>query len=194
MIARQPNTPPHGGAPDDSARLPSADRRRWLKAGLSTTPVLMTVVSRPVLAQPGVPPSAYVSLGASAPGMYGDCNGYGPETWSSSTGSWPNTYEPNQPFKKYFTNDLAGSPKLSEVLGSTSIVDVPPEHHAVARYVTAALLNHASGKVPESVLKAMTIQHIWTEFATTGQFAPRSGASWSAAEIVDYLKSTMTSL
>jgi hypothetical protein len=192
-MAKRLNTPPCGAANDESAKVPSADRRRWLKAWLSTTPVLMTVASRPVLAQTCVPPSAYVSLGASAPGMSANCSGYGPETWLNGTGVWPNTYEPNQPFKKYFTNDLAGNPKLADVLGTSPIEDVLPEYHAVARYVTAALLNNASGKVPESVLRAMTIQHIWTEFATKGSFAPTSGASWSAAEIVEYLKSTMIS-
>jgi hypothetical protein len=79
------------------------------------------------------------------------------------------------------------------VLGDGNIADVDEPRRTVARYVTAALLNNAEPrKVPETVLRAMTIQHIWTEFATTGRFSPTSNTYWSAAEIVDYLQSTMT--
>jgi hypothetical protein len=191
-MAKQAKTPPHEAAHDHSAKPPSADRRRWLKAGLSTPPVLMTVASRPVLASTCVPPSAYVSLGASAPGMYADCTGYGPDTWLGNS-SWPNPYSPDSRFNTYFEPDLHGNPKFSDVLGYDNIANVSDTVHTVARYVTAALLNNASNKVPETVLRTMTIQHIWTEFARTGSFAPTRGASWSAAEIVDYLKSTMTS-
>lgn len=191
-MAKQAKTPPHEAAHDHSAKPPSADRRRWLKAGLSTPPVLMTVASRPVLASTCVPPSAYVSLGASAPGMYADCTGYGPDTWLGNS-SWPNPYSPDSRFNTYFEPDLHGNPKFSDVLDYDNIANVSDTVHTVARYVTAALLNNASNKVPETVLRAMSIQHIWTEFARTGSFAPTRGASWSAAEIVDYLKSTMTS-
>jgi hypothetical protein len=155
----------------------------------------MTVASRPVLAQTCVPPSAYVSLGASAPGMYAECLGFGPDSWTGST-SWPTPYSPGpqgSQFNDYFEPNLNGNPRFSDTLGYGNIANVTDTVHTVARYVTAALLNNASGKVPESVLKAMTIQHIWTEFARTGSFVPTAGASWSAAEIVDYLKSTMTS-
>jgi len=190
-MAKHAKTPPREAAHDDSAKPRSADRRRWLKAGLSTPPVLMTVASRPVLASTCVPPSAYVSLGASAPGTHADCTGYGPDTWVGNS-SWPSPYSLDSRFNTYFEPNLHGNPKFSDVLGYDNIANVSDTVHTVARYVTAALLNNASSKVPESVLRAMTIQHIWTEFAQTGSFAPTSGASWSAAEIVDYLKSTMT--
>ena len=192
-MAKHAKPPPLEAAHDDSATPASADRRRWLKAGLSTPPVLMTVASRPVLAQTCVPPSAYVSLGASAPGMYAECLGFGPDTWTGSS-SWPAPYSPDSRFNDYFEPNFdPGNPKFSDVLEGGRIGNASTEVIMVARYVTAALLNNASGKVPESVLKAMTIQHIWTEFARTRSFAPTAGASWSATEIVDYLKSTMTS-
>jgi len=190
-MVKRARTPPQGAVHDDSAKPPSADRRRWLKAGLSTPPILMTVASRPVFAQ-CVPPSAYVSLGASAPGMYQECLGFGPSTWAGSS-SWPDRYSPDSRFNDYFEPNLNGNPKFSEVLGYDRIANVDEPHRTVARWVTAALLNNASGKVPESVLKAMTIQHIWTEFARTGSFAPTSGASWSATEIVHYLETTIIS-
>jgi len=193
MKAKQPDAPPQGPERGNAEKPSSADRRKWLKAGLSTPPVLMTVASRPVLANACVPPSAYVSLGASAPGMYGECAGFGPETWLQDN-TWPSPYSPDARFNTYFEPNLNGNPRFSDVLGDGNIANVSDTVHTVARYVTAALLNNASGKVPETVLRAMTIQHIWTEYAQTGAFAPTSGASWSAAEIVDYLRSTMTSV
>jgi hypothetical protein len=185
-------TPSHEAAHDDAAKPPSADRRRWLKAGLSTAPVLMTVASRPVLAQTCVPPSAHMSLGASAPGTDQECSGFGPDTWAGSR-SWPGNFTPHSRFNDHFGRDLIGNPKFSDVLDYKNIANVSDTVHTVARYVTAALLNHASGKVPETVLRPMTIQYIWNEFTEQQSFAPTRGVSWSAAEIVDYLKSTMTS-
>ena len=220
-MAKHAKTLPHEAAHDDSAKPPSADRRRWLKAGLSAPPILMTVASRPVLAKACVPPSAYVSLGASAPGMYEECLGFGPQAWLKEN-QWPGTYNRgstrfNECFQSHIQVDVAyngngsvftsnpfaeisasnNGPKLSEILGYEPIAGVAltDDQRNVARYVTAALLNYASTKVPGSVLGAMTIQHIWTEFGQTGSFVPTRGASpWSAAEIVDYLKSTMTRL
>ena len=189
MMAKPPKTPPHGAAQDEYAKPPSADRRRWLKAGLSTPPVLMTVASRPVLAAACVPPSAYVSLDASAPGMYGYCSGDGPNTWVGNSSWDADGYTPGSPFNASFEPDLDGDPSFLDVLGYAGNEDI----QTVARYVTAALLNHASGKVHENVLRAMTIKHIWTEFRQKGFFAPTSGASWRAAEIVHYLESTIIS-
>ena len=198
-MVKYAKTPSHEAAHDDAAKPPSADRRRWLKAGLSTPPVLMTVASRPVLAQTCVPPSAHMSLGASAPGMDQECSGFGPDTWAGSR-SWPGNFTPDSRFNKHFSPPLIGDPTFSQVLDSETTIGTPEAEafvsrtlHEVARYVTAALLNHASGKVPETVLRPMTIQYIWNEFTEQQSFVPTRGVSWSAAEIVDYLKSTMTS-
>ena len=190
-MVEQPKTPPNE-APNDSAVKPlNPTRRRWLQAGLSASPVLMTVISRPVLAAQCVAPSAFVSLGASGV-MYAVCDGKGPTAWSDAA-SWPSPYCPGTAssncgdaslFNPIFDPDLDGNPTLLAVLTG------PNE---VAKYVVAALLNSSgpSPLVPANVLGAPTIMHIWSEFATMGHFTPSPGASWSAAEIVDYLKSTM---
>jgi len=135
--------------------------------------------------------------------MYGNCTGKGPEGWESAN-SWPSPYckgpdncGPGQSasrFNEYFDPDLRQGqgqgkgqdpgPTLLTVLGG---------NNEVAKYVVAALLNYAAGSVPATVLRESTIKHIWSEFATTAAFTPMPGASWSQLEIVDYLKSTMTS-
>ena len=132
--------------------------------------------------------------------------GMGPDTWAGSgdtrarrgdtlarSSGWPTPYSPDSRFNDYFVPTLNGNPRFSDVLGQGNIAHVTDNIHTVARYVTAALLNHAAGKVPNTVLSDTTIRAIWSEYARTGSFAPTRGVSWSAGEIVDYLKSTMTS-
>ena len=200
-MAKHAKPPPQ----DDTARLPSADRRRWLKAGLSTTPVLMTVASRPVLAEIACKsPSNAVSSFASAPGMLVSCYGLEPDAWAESgntrarrgdtlarSSGWPGPYGPDSLFNDYFVPTLNGKPTFLDVLGHRNIPHVTDDIHMVARYVTTALLNHAAGKVPGTVLSETAIRTIWSEYARTGSFAPTRGVSWSATEIVEYLKSTM---
>jgi hypothetical protein len=125
--------------------------------------------------------------------MYGDCNGKGPAAWITTT-PWPSPYckgpddcgtdWPVSKFNASFEPDLANDPTLLDVLTG---------ENEVAKYVVAALLNYAEGSVPAIVLPESTIKHIWNEFATSLRFTPMPGASWSQLEIVDYLRSTMTS-
>jgi hypothetical protein len=194
-MAEQPKARPTAVSTDNREKPSSPTRRRWLQAGLSAPPVLMTVISRPVLAAQCVPPSAYVSLGASAPGMYAACAGNGPQFWSNPNTVWPSPYRRETHFNRIFAPPAVSSPSphgptLLAVLENSS-----GTYNDVARYVVAALLNSAGSPplVPTSILGLPTIKHIWTEsVGGVGSFTPSRGASWSPAEIVDYLKSTMT--
>src|SRR5437867_3810900 len=102
---------------------PQAQRRRLLQGALATAPVLMTLVSRPVLAQDTcTTPSGFVSANASHPGA-ALCSGNGPVYWYGHQDAWPGTgsgkFKPNDKFKKYFDPDLSGMPTLAEVLAPT---------------------------------------------------------------------------
>ena len=79
---------------------------------------------------------------------------------------------------------------------STSLKQVlkdSPIQNPVGPYVVAAMLNNKEGSVPQNILGLQTIKDIWAEFANTTFFTPGAGGKWSAAEIVDYLKTTMPS-
>jgi hypothetical protein len=83
---------------------------------------------------------------------------------------------------------------LRDVLQGNLLPPPPREpNNDVGRYVVAALVNNDRGFVAETILRRRAIQHIWTEFITSGRFTPMPGAFWIEFEIVDYLKSTMTS-
>jgi hypothetical protein len=185
------DTPPSTELPSPSGGDLKASRRRLLQGALAGAPVLMTLVSRPVLAATCTTPSGFVSANASHPGA-ASCSGNGPTTWYTNrnvNNFWPSPYKPNDNFKKYFTPDLTlpgnNNPKLEDVVNPAQTTN------PVARYIVAALLNAGPPSLT-SVLTANDVKAMWTEFATTG-FSPSSGVHWTADEIVEYLKSTMTS-
>jgi hypothetical protein len=191
----EPTDKPSGTElPSPSGGDPKASRRRLLQGGLAAAPVLMTLVSRPVLAVQCTTPSGYVSLNASTAGRGVNCTGHTPAYWANPVNfsQWPPGFIPQVPpgpltrFNAQFEPDLPMNPTLLAVLGFTG-----SPTNDVARYVSAALLNAAAGLTP--VLSAQTVKHIWSEFATVGHFSPSSGASWNASEIIEYLLTTMQS-
>ena len=118
---------------------------------------------------------------------------------------WASDLDPNNPWPQPYTretslfNPVFTSPTLSPSPDGPTLLLVLQDsaYNEVAKYVVAALLNSAgpSPLVPTSILSLATIQQIWTESTGgVGSFSPSPGASWGAAEIVEYLKSTMTSL
>ena len=175
-------------------------RRRLLQGGLGAAPVLMTLVSRPVLAQECLTPSAFVSGNASTGGQPALCTGLTPGSWKQSQhfSSW-NGYYPttvpgpgghsattfNSVFTPPFPNQGFTGPTLLQVLQTGG---GPPND--VARHVVAALLNSAANKTP--VLTQTAVKNIWTEYITTGAYSPTAGVSWNHQQIVDYLLTTMS--
>ena len=201
-----PRNPGNPSGPSDVGAVPNVGRRRLLQAGISTAPVLMTVVSRPVLAG-GIcqSPSGFVSGNVSNIGMGPACTGLLPADWPSAP-SWPGSY---------VKGDLSGNPGTlfadaalglrpdfaGANSGKSMLYWLDPSHggpgtpYNVARLCIASLLNVAGGRVP--VLTKAIIQHLWNEYATNNyyHFHPGSitGAVWNEAEIIEYLNTTMSS-
>lgn len=173
---------------------PNATRRRLLQGGLAAGPVLMTLVSRPVLAQQQCQtPSGFVSGNASVAAGGGPiCSGLTPGYWKQSQhfSAWTPPYYPttvgsNQAtlFDAVFAPHYSGQ-TLLDVLG---LGGGPPDD--VARDVVAALLNAAAGLTP--VLSVAQVKGIWSEYITQGYYEPTAGVHWDEAQIVTYLASTM---
>ncbi|HEV2718328.1 MAG TPA: hypothetical protein VGU64_23885 [Terriglobales bacterium] len=173
---------------------PVRGRRRVLQGGLAVAPVLMTLVSRPVLGQGTcTSPSGYVSANASNAG-HETCSGHPPDYWANPLhfSEWPSGFHPENPhvsrFNDFFTPHLQGNPTLLAVLqGQAGTGNRTTDN--VARYITAALLNAAAGLTP--VLGIPTVQHMWQEYVTTGFFSPFANAHWDTNELIDYLLTTM---
>lgn len=77
-------------------------RRRLLHGGLAAGPVLMTLVSRPVLGSVQcVTPSAFISGNASIAGNLPVCTGFSPDDWVNNP-NWPPPFTPDTPFCDVF--------------------------------------------------------------------------------------------
>ena len=119
-----PKMPGETGKQPDAGAVPSSGRRRLLQAGISAAPVVMTVVSRPVLAVQCDSPSGFTSLSPSHPGP-GMCGGHTPSMWLGDTANWPPNYTPATLFVDKFPTGpmwfgLVSGKTLAEVL------DPPP--------------------------------------------------------------------
>jgi hypothetical protein len=186
-----------------SGRDPKPTRRRFLQGGLAAAPVLMTLVSRPVLAQQCTTPSGFVSLGASTAGRGVTCIGHMPSFWANPANfsQWPSGFNPIGPQATLFgppqgvfaNSPYVGDPTLLDVLNAAAT----PHNlttDKTAMFVAAALLNAAAGLTPTLLLPA--VRDIWSEYGATGygiggSFSPSSGAHWNPLEINEYLMTTM---
>jgi len=186
-----PTDPPPSTEPPSSAGDPRASRRRLLQGALAGAPVLMTLVSRPVLAQQCTTPSGFVSANASTAGRGVVCMGHSPQYWISVSApphhQWPPGLPPPRQFDSVFAHNSHCYPgqKLLDVL---KLQGGAPDD--VARLIVAALLNAAAGLTP--VLSESAVKSIWSEYLGTGSFSPSSGAYWSHDDIIAYLLTTMS--
>jgi hypothetical protein len=189
------DTPSSTEPPSPSGWDLKASRRRLLQGGLAAAPVLMTLISRPVLARQCQTPSGYVSANASTAGRAVSCIGVSPDGWKNATNrDWPEGFPRNRPFNSFFNSPpyppFNGPPPttLLDVLNLPATAPI----NDVARLIVAALLNAAAGYTP--VLTTVVVKHIWEEYYTTGFgfFSPSSGAQWNHDEIIDYLLTTLS--
>lgn len=187
---------PYGSLPPERA-----GRRRLLQGSLGVAPVLMTVVSRPVLAgaRECSTMSGFLSMPTSRHGQPQFCRGLTPGFWKQPQkfNQWPAGYYPqstkHHPATKF--TDIF-NPTLFDP--NTTLLQVlemgagPPND--LARHIAAEALNIAKGWVP--VLTLADIQRVWMQYVmtgggTAGYYEPTAGVKWYHDDIVDYLKSTM---
>lgn len=196
-------------------------RRKLAGAALGVSAVL-TLASRPVLAGTGqcMTPSAACSGNLSQHGTPPTCLGRTPGYWKNVTQHpWPTGYnagscssECNKSWKwsggtlfhplfsgNQFKADLdnnISTPKTSLSLmqvmmladGSNPWGLTDPDN--LGAHIVAALLNAAMGWTP--VLTTTAVINMWNEWASTGYFEPTANVKWNSAQIVAYLKTTMT--
>ena len=207
---------------DPDRRTPAAlsvDRRRLLRGGIASTPVLLSVVSRPVSAGACVTASAFTSLNLSRDNRIYSCTGRLPTYWSSDVNfyNWPSPFVPTSTaiaptatspgytppagaVATPFNNDQAFYQALS--YGGMSLLQVlstgaETGKDGVARYAVAALLNAVKVYTPNVISKqgpdvAGKIKKIWSSYETKGSYSPTAGVTWGADQIITWLKTTMS--
>src|SRR5438046_2665419 len=160
---------------------PAAGRRRLLQGGLGAAPVLMTLTSRPVLAQQCQTPSGFLSGNASAAGGGVACVGRAHGYWKNlSASQWPGPFQPTTLFNSVFNHPVYASYAGKTLLDVLELGGGPPNN--VARDIVAALLNAHAGYTPS--LSVGAVKGIWSEFITPASFSPSSGVHWSADDMI----------
>ena len=183
----------------------SGERRRLLRGGLAAGPVLMTVMSRPVLGQTTcLAASAMTSVAPSGNRTVSVCSGLTPEQWKARASQWPTPYcataETSAINKavSYQEPTLFHCPTTGlggRVYGHRSMLDVIDltqggrNLDSLGRYIVAAMLNARAGRTP--VLSEAGVRMMWNDLVHRGYYEPTAGIRWTASEIVAYIKTTM---
>lgn len=189
-----------------------ASRRRLLRGGLAAAPVMMTLVSRPVIAggasgTGGACTTASTVSSVTASGAAArlqSCAGRSPEFWVGSR-QWPPGTAPAGEKATMFTGVFGGSvyqgKTMYEVMASSRSSS---GQDGLARYLSAAYLNALAGTVPNKVLSPSTAKNIWTTVVVNrkGWYEPTAGVKWYAdhaepaanqpAGIIAWIRTTMT--
>lgn len=231
--ARSPHEGPIGGAlPDAAAPVmpagptasaqpqdrPALSRRALVRGGLSATPMLLSLASRPVMAAPCEPASSFTSASLSRPKTgLPPCLGAGPDYWKaeSSFPDWPAPMAvPVTPMTASGTptTDATLSATLfNNVFGSSggyprsTLLDVlrlnaTSGRDGLARYCAAGYLNALKNRIPAAVLDVSVVKNVWASFVARGYYEPTAGVKWypdysipasDNGGIVAWLKTTM---
>lgn len=205
MVTQQPDSGEtgKGGAPDAIPTDMSASglsRRRFAKVGAGASAgVIMTLVSQPGMADTALCVSASGAQSANL-SRHSDhlvaCAGLSPGFWKNHPAAWPGAQ--TNPDAKYLSlwnaSRVSKSSPLSpyscrQVLNPQEVVNgADPDN--VAMHVMATLLNVRSGRI--GFLTENQVRAIWNSYAHTGTYQPTAGVTWNGAQIVNYLKKTMS--
>lgn len=175
------------GSTEPTETVSNPSRRRFNRAGLGASGVILTLACKPVLG--GVvskAPSGFLSANQSTHGAAAQTSfssARQPEYWQDAT-NWP--VPPKTKFSHVFSCN-SGSPFVALTLGEL-IASHPSDTTRIGKYLSAAMLNSRSGWTP--FLREDTIQAMYIEWRTKGYFSPTANVRWGAADIVNYLRAT----
>lgn len=176
-------------------------RRRFSKAGLGASGVILTLVSQPGMATEQLMCTTASAAVSNMPNSHQHaqvaCNGRSPGYWKNHKSQW---YGANiNPAAKF--GDIFKAHGLGAQLAPLTMLEVldPPKIYKmhggdldkdnVARHIIAALLNARSGRVAQ--LPESKVYEIWNEYSRSGFYSPRPKTDWNGEQIVEYLTSTM---
>jgi hypothetical protein len=173
-----------------------AARRRFARAGAGASAgAIITLASQPAMATlVCTSPSGAMSGNLSKHNHSVPCVGVKPDHWCSNHYSWQGAYT-NGDAKYHLTFPTTSRCLQLNAYTCFEIVDpnkVPSAHDPdrVAMHIMATLLNVRSKRI--GFLTENQVRAIWNSYAATGTYQPTYSVSWNGAQIVNYLKSTMS--
>jgi len=191
--ALPPSTPDSAQQPPPGLNPQGAARRRFGRAGLGASGVIMTLASQPGMATTVCrPPSGFLSgtWASTHPKEKTWCAGVKPEVWCAYRDAYWKTLS-YELFSKYFpctarTYSLK-TKTLYEIISATTSPNTKEE---VAKFMVAAFLNARANLTP--ILPESKVRAIWVEFAPNLEYKPDAGAKkWGSELLVQYIKSTI---
>jgi len=182
-----------------------SDSRRQILKGAAAAPLLMTVISRPVMGAQ-CSPSAWVSGNLSNQGNEKPtCGGYSPGYWKTNQNDqWAATgYNPGTkksggmnngtacnynvdgtPFHSVFAGSKFGSTSMMHVMWLTSNED----QYQLGSHIVAALLNAAS--IPDYGMSVADVQDIYQQLDSAGYYQTSTGETMTAEAVVMFIQNT----
>lgn len=187
--------PAHGAAPANHAR------RRFARAGLGASGVILTLASQPGMAATRVCKSPSGSLSGGLQSRPTDqtlvCGGLSPGYWKNhEQHKWPGSVCPVDRQNKLATTFKSVYPggAANSVYDTLTLLQMLEDNAAagdtynVGMHLAAAFLNVKSGNI--SYLTVTSLQNMWYALITYGYYTPHAGIQWGAEQIKLYLEST----
>ncbi len=194
-----------------------AARRRFTRAGLGASGVLMTLASQPGMAATVcTTPSGSLSSGmqtSHSPVTPPTCGGVSPGFYKNTLGAWPSAYPSTGGtlFGTLFPGSAPASKALRELTllqvmqlnGDDSVtkqrkrpntgVNTDPDPHNVGGHILAAYFNLLTSR--SNVMTEAMIKSIWRDYDKTGAgvsgyYMPSGTVKWYGDKIVAYIKTT----
>jgi hypothetical protein len=200
-----------------ASTTPDPHRRRFLRAGATVGPAVLTLASQPALGVTCFTPSRSLSRNTSISqqGKYGECTGAeSPGNYKEQTDPltgkgkvnpayhWPSAVQPQNPFHSKYGGAFPGSRFLvmdgvvERSLSFGEVLNLPGgdarDPQQVVFHLIGAYLNKLGGAgavIPDNVLMLGDIIGIYSEWDLKDYFEPMAGIKWYAAEIKNYLVS-----
>lgn len=177
--------------PTDPATLTprGAARRRFTRAGVAASGVLLTLQSQPGMAcEVCTTPSGYLSGGLqSFRGAKPVCAGRNSRYWASH--GWPTGCAKEALFTKVFACGASTSKTYGSSTQLAIIQGKSWDANGIGRLLMACYLNVRAGI--STFQTVPMLQKIWSEYQSKGYYTPTAGVRWNGAQIANYLQRTM---
>lgn len=166
-------------------------RRRFGKAGIGVSGVLLTLASQPGMAS-DICRAPSGSLSGGLKSHFGPpvaCAGVSPGYYKNHS-DWPSPCTPETLF-----GDLFYCAGMNATTYGVTPLGVILEHQKfdgsnIGMHMAATYMNILSGRI--GFLTVPALQKIWVDWQSFGYYAPTAGVKWYAGDIVTYLTGTMS--
>lgn len=183
---------PELAQPEARLTAGGAARRRFGRAGLGASGVILTLASQPGMATSLVCASASGSLSKGLQSKPSDqtlvCAGLSPGYWKKPSRAWPHGATRDTLFCSVFAHGGTTLYKSGKMIALLTNNDPAQDPYNLGMHLVATYLNILSGKI--SFLKVTDLTKMWNDLVTYGHYVPTAGQSWNAEALKNYLQKT----